>query len=171
MVSVNKKIKCIREWLNLSIKDVSQYINTSVYIYRLYETDNYDIPYQKLYLISRLYNLDYRILLLSFDLDVIKGIITNSGLLKYKKEELYDELYNNMFENNKGSIRTLNEISNKANINMIHYVEELVKRSNIEEVAKTMGLTPKQLELSLYGNRPFQTSEITSIISKAYLKD
>ena len=167
MTSINEKIKYIREWLNLTNKDVSQFLNASAYLYASYEKENYDIPFQKLCLIANLFSVNVIDLIdVSVSLKDIENRLISNEMISISKEKLLDKMKINLNISKNKNYKQINKLEVIFIDITIDILKKIVCVYGKNDIAKKINISLYELDLIIQGKRNISSKEVQHIIEE-----
>ena len=163
---MNKKIKFLREALNLTTKEISAFLNMSTYKYASFEKDAADIPCDMLLLLSRIYKIDIYVLIDdNINNDDLMPYLTEQGLLGSNKADIIEKLKRNLFLNNdntKMNYHSIKVIRYSIQQNIIDFISSMLTNSNMNhsEFAHSIKMDKNKLNSILTKKRFIKLEEL-----------
>lgn len=168
---MNRKIKFIRETLNLTATEISRFLNISSYKYIYYEKSSIDIPCEILLLLAKIYGISFAILIDNNigENDIILELNKQSYNFKNKLDTLKKLEYN--FANNLNLKITYHLIKNtketfQQNIINTIYTILLNSNMNLNDFSNYVGISKKNIDSILKKKRFITVNELVCISNK-----
>lgn len=169
---MNKKIKLIREKLNLSPKDISSLLNISSYKYSTYEKAGAEIPCEIILLLAKIYGIlpdwlfyDYTTeneILMFFDKYMTETMT---------KEEIISHLSSNILSKAEARIsyRYINKTKQKIYDNVIEFINYVRDNNNFSklELANALGCDTSYID-SVMLKKQFVSVQILKTLVEKY---